>query len=63
MLGWLLAESASHLWHPAEIENVANPDFENIKHLQNTGHLPLNEPGINRPKTCQQKKEKTNSHR
>ena len=41
-----LAESAGHFWQPAEFENVANPDFENIKHLQNPVHLPLNEPSM-----------------
>ena len=41
MLRWSLAESAGHFWWPAEFENVANPDFENLKHLQNPGHLPL----------------------
>ena len=28
-----LAESASHFWQPEEFKNVANPDFENLKHL------------------------------
>ena len=42
MLRRLLAESAGHFWWPSESENVANPDFENLKHLQNHGHLPLN---------------------
>ena len=41
MLRWLLAESAGHFWQPAEFENMANPDFENLKHLQNCGNLPL----------------------
>ena len=41
MLHWLLAENAGHFWWPAEFENVANPDFENLKHLQNPRHLPL----------------------
>ena len=36
-----LSESAGQFWWPAEFENVANPDFENLKHLQNPGHLPL----------------------
>ena len=43
---WLLAEIAGHSWHPAEFQNVANPDFENIKHLQNPGHLPLTAPSM-----------------
>ena len=37
----LIAESAGHFWQPAEFENVANPYFENLKHLQNPGHLSL----------------------
>ena len=41
MVCWLLAESAGHFWWPAEFENVAKSDFENLKHLQNPGHLPL----------------------
>ena len=41
MLCQLLAESAGHFWQPAEFENVANPYFENLKHLQNPEHLPL----------------------
>ena len=41
MFCWSLAESAGHFWKPAEFENVANPDFEILKHLQNPGHLPL----------------------
>ena len=36
-----LIESAGHIWWPAEFENVANPDFENLKHLQNPGNLTL----------------------
>ena len=27
-------------------KNVANPDFENLKHLQNPGHLSLTEPSM-----------------
>ena len=41
MLRRLLAESAGYFWHAEEFENVANPYFENLKHLQNPGHLPL----------------------
>ena len=41
MLHFLLAESAGHFWQPAEIENVANQYFENIKHLKNPRHLLL----------------------
>ena len=44
MLRRLLAESVGHFWKPTEFENVENPYFENIKHLQNSGHLPLTEP-------------------
>ena len=38
-----LAESAGHFWQPTDFENLANPDFENLKHLQNPGHLTLTE--------------------
>ena len=46
MLRRFLDESAGRFWWPAEFENVANPDFENLKHLQNPGHLSLTEPSI-----------------
>ena len=46
----VLAESAGHFWWPAEFENVANPDFENPKHLQNPGHLPMT--AASRYKVC-----------
>ena len=46
MLRRLLAESAGHFWWPAEFEDVANPYFENLKHLQNPGHLLLTKPTI-----------------
>ena len=39
-------ESAGHFWHPEEFENVVNPDFENLKHLQNPGYLSLTAPSI-----------------
>ena len=39
MLRWLPAESAGHFCYPEELENVSNPDFENLKHLQNPGHF------------------------
>ena len=39
-----LANSAGHFWWPAEFKNVANPDFGNLKHLQNPGHLSLTAP-------------------
>ena len=37
MIHWLLAVSDGHFWQPAEFKNVVNPDFENLKHLQNLG--------------------------
>ena len=43
MLCRLLAESAGNFWWPEEFKNVANPDFENLKYLQNPGHIPLTE--------------------
>ena len=46
MLHWLIADSAGHFWWPAELENLANPDFENLKHLQNPGNLSLTKPSI-----------------
>ena len=46
MIRWLLAESAVHFWQSAEFENVANPYFENLKHLQKPGHLPLTADGM-----------------
>ena len=39
MLRRSLAESDGRFRWPAEFENVANPDFKNLKHLQNPGHL------------------------
>ena len=33
--------STGHFWNPEEFENIANPDFENIKQLQNLGHFLL----------------------
>ena len=44
MLRRSLAKSAGHFWQPAEFENMANPDFKNLKHFQTPGHLPLNAP-------------------
>ena len=41
MIRQLLDESAGHFLQPAEFENVANPDCENLKHLRNPEHLPL----------------------
>ena len=46
MIHWSLAESAGHFWWPEEFENVANPYFGNLKHLQKQGHLSLTEPSI-----------------
>ena len=47
MLFRYLAESFGHCWWPAEFENVANPHFETLKHLQNPGHLLLTETSTN----------------
>ena len=44
MLRRSLADGAGHFWQPAEFKNVANPDFENLKHFQNPGHLLLTKP-------------------
>ena len=41
MLCRLLAESAGTFCQQAESENVTNPDFEHLKHLQNPGHLSM----------------------
>ena len=41
-----LSKSTGHFLWPSEFENVANPDLENLKHLQNPGHLPLTETSI-----------------
>ena len=41
MLRQSLADSAGHFWCPTEFKNVANPYFENLKHLKNPGHLSL----------------------
>ena len=46
MLYRLLAESAGNFWQPEKFENVANPDFENLKHLQKPGHLSLTAPSM-----------------
>ena len=42
----LLAESAGHFCQLETLENVANPDFDNFKHLQNFGHLLLTAPSM-----------------
>ena len=41
MLRQSRAESAGHFWWTVEFENMANPDFGNLKHLQNLGHFSL----------------------
>ena len=41
MLCWSLDDSSSQFWQPAKIENVANPDFDHLKHVQNPVYLPL----------------------
>ena len=46
MLHTPLADSANNFWWTGEFEDVENPDFENIKHLQNSGHLLLNAPSL-----------------
>ena len=46
MLRQFHSDSTGHFWHSAEFENVANPDFKNLKHLQNPGHLFLTAPSM-----------------
>ena len=46
ILRWSLSESAGHFWWPAECENVANPDLENLKKFQNPRNLFLTAPSI-----------------
>ena len=46
MLRRLLAENAGHFWWPEEFEN---PYFNNLKHLQNPGHLSLTAPSMSAP--------------
>ena len=46
MLRWYLAESIGHYWQPAQFVNVVNPDFDHLKHLQNSGHLLLPAPSV-----------------
>ena len=43
MLRRLLADSAGNFWRPEEFENVANLDFDNLKHLKNPGYLLLDQ--------------------
>ena len=40
----LLAASAVRFWRPAKFKNLANSDFENLKHWQNLETLSLTEP-------------------
>ena len=42
MLRRSLPDIFGHFWQPEELKNVANPGFENLKHLQNLGHFYLN---------------------
>ena len=35
MLCWMLDTIAGNFWRPEKFKNLANPDFENLKHLQN----------------------------
>ena len=42
----MLATSASYFGSPEKFENMANPYFENINHLQNLEHISLVAPGI-----------------
>ena len=46
MLCWILSESTDRYEGTVDFENLANPDFENLKHLQNLGPLLLTEPCI-----------------
>ena len=48
MLRRSLDESGGHFWWPVELKNVSNPYFENLKHLQNPGHLLLTAPSMYR---------------
>ena len=50
MFRQLLAEIAGNFWQAEEFENVANPDFENLKHLQNSGYLLLTKSSMLVPK-------------
>ena len=52
-LSQVLATSTVNLWCPEKFKNMANPDFENHKHLQNHGHLFLTAPFMKRSGFCQ----------
>ena len=41
-----LADSAGYFWQPKELKFLANPDYKNLKHLQNLGHFSLTAAGI-----------------
>ena len=41
MLRHLISVSAVQFWRAAEFDNVANPYFEDLNHLQNPGHFLL----------------------
>ena len=47
-LRWLLAVMKGHFWRSAKIKilTLANLFFENLKHMQNSGTLPLTAPCI-----------------
>ena len=46
MLRRLLVDSAGHFWWPEEFDKVANPYFNNLKHLQNPGRLLMTKSSI-----------------
>ena len=48
MLRRSLADSTGHFWQPTEFKNAENPDFENLKHLHNPGHLLLTAPSMSK---------------
>ena len=52
MIHWSLSESDGHYWQPAQFENVENPYFDNLKHLENPGHSFLTTPSISDHKSC-----------
>ena len=56
MLCRFFDESAGHFWQPEEFENVANPYFKNLEHLQNPGHLLLTAPSFSRSTIARIKK-------
>ena len=52
MLRWSLAESADQFWWPEEFKNMVSPDYANLKHLQNPGHLSLIAPNMTQGYPC-----------